>query len=295
MEQITVIFQKHDGSSEQPLSILLDSKLSEYREEVPSFLGLPDKLPYRFVLLKNGKALSENQTFREAGVKENDRVALLTLDVWQEQARTSNTTKNINAAGIEGEAPTATTIINKPERTQDNSPSPTPSTLAKIIKIGTSLTKTLAGTKDWRSAVIIGGLIGGAIIIGFVSIIKPQITGGQSGNISIQQAPSLTKQQALDLVNKWIQAKREMFAPPYNRQLGGEITTGKTYDDNFGTGGSLEWLEQNGAYYRYGVQKIDSGEQFFVNGSDATVEVIVTEARTLYTKKMAVLTLKTLP
>jgi len=37
-------------------------------------------------------------------------------------------------------------------------------------------------------------------------------------------------------------------------------------------------------YQLHGVQKIDSVEQFFVKGSDATIETIVTEERTLYKK-----------
>ncbi|GET41076.1 ARC6/PARC6 family protein [Microseira wollei] len=276
MEEIAVTFQKHDGSREKTLSIVLDEKLSEYREEVQTFLGLPDKSPYGFVLLRNGKAykaLSENQTFREAGVKENDNLALFPLENWQEIS-TNNTANNAIADQVESSASLATKTINKTETFQDRNPSNNSPTALGI----------LAGVRNWQNAIIIGGLISGAILIGFVSMIRHQITGGQAGVISIQPAPSLSQNQAVDLIERWLKAKREIFAPPYNRQLGAELTTGKAYDDNIGAGGSLDWLEKNGAYYRYGVQKIDSVEQFFVNGSDATIETIVTEERTLYKK-----------
>ena len=196
------------------------------------------------------------------------------LDVWQEQISRVTITQNIQDLESETSASRPTKAINTIE------------TPAIITPINSQPIPTLTppDPRNWRNAFIIGGLISGALLIGFISIIGPQIRRGQSGGFSIQQTSSLSKSQAVDLVNRWIQAKREMFAPPYNRQLGAELTTAKVYEDNFGAGGSVEWLEENGAYYRYGVQKIDSVEQFFVNASDATIEVIVTEERTLYKK-----------
>jgi len=146
-------------------------------------------------------------------------------------------------------------------------------------------------SKDWRNAVIIGSLIGGAIIIGLALTRTPQIVESpvtnnspSTSSTSPQQAPSLTQEQAVDLIERWIQAKRELFAAPFNRQLAAELITGKLYGETLGSEGSIAWLENNGAYYRYGVQKLDSVEQFFVSGSDATIEVIVIEERTLYKK-----------
>jgi hypothetical protein len=86
MEQITVIFQKHDGSGTQSLSILLDDKLGKYSEAVQTLLGLSDTIKYQFVLIRAGSEteLSDNQTFREAGIKQNDKLVLYPLKVWQE-------------------------------------------------------------------------------------------------------------------------------------------------------------------------------------------------------------------
>ncbi|WP_084544270.1 ARC6/PARC6 family protein [Chroogloeocystis siderophila] len=80
--------------------------------------------------------------------------------------------------------------------------------------------------------------------------------------------------------------KRRLFAPPYERYLGDEILTDKAYHDNIsradGKESSSEWLENNGSYYTYGIQSIDSIESFAASGSQATIELIVTEQRTLY-------------
>ncbi|GCA95681.1 ARC6/PARC6 family protein [Microcystis aeruginosa] len=45
---------------------------------------------------------------------------------------------------------------------------------------------------------------------------------------------------------------------------------------------SSEWLANNSAYYIYGVQRIDSVNNFTSSGDQATVDVVVTEERTLY-------------
>ena len=44
----------------------------------------------------------------------------------------------------------------------------------------------------------------------------------------------------------------------------------------------MAWLENNNAYYQYGEQKVGDVEQFTVDGDRATIEIRVTEERTLY-------------
>jgi serine/threonine-protein kinase len=75
---------------------------------------------------------------------------------------------------------------------------------------------------------------------------------------------------------------RELFAPPFNRQLGAELTTGQAYQENVGPNSSMDWLENNNAYYHYKVQEIAAVESFVASGKQATIEVVITEERTLY-------------
>ncbi|PIG94362.1 IMS domain-containing protein [Gloeocapsopsis sp. IPPAS B-1203] len=97
---------------------------------------------------------------------------------------------------------------------------------------------------------------------------------------------SISQQEAVALINRWQEYKRQLFAPPYERYLGDEILTGKAYHDNIsradGKESSSEWLENNGSYYTYGIQSIDSVENFAASGNQATIDLIVTEQRTLY-------------
>ncbi|MEO1431871.1 MAG: IMS domain-containing protein [Cyanobacteria bacterium J06633_8] len=155
------------------------------------------------------------------------------------------------------------------------------------------------GMKNWQKATIIGSVIG-VCIIGGISIISKQpsanvqattaLTGNQNNSLlqtpsqskSSSTASSITREAAISVLNKWQEAKRELFAPPFNRSLAEELTTGEAYRKNFGANSSLEWLANNNSYYRYGVQKIDSIENFVASNDRAIIEISLTEERKFY-------------
>jgi len=91
---------------------------------------------------------------------------------------------------------------------------------------------------------------------------------------------------SVDLIERWLKAKRDIYGSSYQTYLGEELLTGKAYNDKIkrsdGQESSSEWLANNGAYYIYGVQRIDSVNNFTASGDQATVDVVVTEERTLY-------------
>ncbi len=165
-----------------------------------------------------------------------------------------------------------------------------------------STTVVNPGMKDWQKATIIGAVIGVCAIGGISIINKPSANvradsrnttnSTQSTNNSAQQsanpnnfstaASSIPREAAISILNKWQDAKRELFAPPFNRSLGAELTTGEAFRKNIGPGSSLDWLSNNNSYYRYGVQKIDSIEKFISSNRRATIDIVVTEDRKFY-------------
>ncbi len=184
----------------------------------------------------------------------------------------------------------------------------------KSFDTTTSITPEANNSKGFVKAWIIGGTIGFFIFLGLVingnkanQIVIEQETPNpvnveqpseflpsteteqqtdvekvETENIS-QSIPSFTQEEAVDLIARWQSAKRQIFAPPFDRELGSELLTGKAYYDNVGNPeGSVAWLQNNASYYTYGVQSIDSVENFTVTENYATIEVIVTEQRTLY-------------
>jgi hypothetical protein len=94
--------------------------------------------------------------------------------------------------------------------------------------------------------------------------------------------PTLTQEQAMGLINRWLQAKAAIFAPPFDETQATQLTTGELAAALLKPAGVLDWLKQRQAYYRYGVQKVDSVERFVSHAERATIELTLTEDRTLY-------------
>lgn len=95
-------------------------------------------------------------------------------------------------------------------------------------------------------------------------------------------ASSFNSDQAVSLINQWLRAKSEIFAPPFSSSKIDSLTTGRLYSDLTGRNGPISWLRNNNAYYGFGTQRIDSVNSFSASANSATIEVTVTESRTLY-------------
>ncbi len=107
-------------------------------------------------------------------------------------------------------------------------------------------------------------------------------TSNSDSQNSNKNTTSITRQAASDVIDRWLQAKRVMFAPPYDSQPAAELTTGEQYEKTAGTEGSINALKKDGQYYKYGVQKIDGIDNFSASGERAAIQVKVTEDRTLF-------------
>ncbi|MGB5960497.1 MAG: ARC6/PARC6 family protein [Coleofasciculaceae cyanobacterium] len=106
-------------------------------------------------------------------------------------------------------------------------------------------------------------------------------------NSSLQQTQpstsnSFTKQDAVNLINRYLQAKDKIFAPPFDRQLVANFTTGKLYYDITKPESSVDWLQKNNAYYKYGIRKAEPIEYFSTTGNLAQIDVLVTEEVSYY-------------
>lgn len=261
-----VIFTRSDGTAEKAIDVSPDSKLGEDREEVQMLLGLPVNPPYKLVLKRTEEELEDNLTFEEAGIQNNDKLIL--------------------------SPPTDKKKPPPPAPTPAPAPPPSPSP---------SPTQTLPNL-DWRTPVIVGGVIGVFILVGFALIdprppipppppspspteplpSPPQPSPEQSPALPTPR-PSISEEKAVQLVQRYLEAKKVMFAPPYNRQIVSDIGTGEFYKRVIGSINSLQ-IESGGAYYKYGVQRIDKVENFVLQGNTATIQVKITEDFTLYNR-----------
>ena len=143
--------------------------------------------------------------------------------------------------------------------------------------------------RNWQKAAIVSSVIGSCFLSSI--LLKNILSKSPQTDLDIPRFPtppttelvkSISQQQAEELIQNWLKAKKEIFAPPYNRKLAAELTTGKVYDNIVASDGAIVWLKENNAYYQYKVQKIDSIEYFSIQGNRATIQVKVTEEYQLF-------------
>jgi tetratricopeptide (TPR) repeat protein len=106
---------------------------------------------------------------------------------------------------------------------------------------------------------------------------------------------SITKEDAVSLVKRWLNARSQMFAPPYNQEVGRDLATGKAYSDKVhgpssdGTDTStLEWLRKFDYYYAYNSTDIGEIISFRESGDEIILDMVVTDDRTQYDNKRKV-------
>lgn len=167
----------------------------------------------------------------------------------------------------------------------------------KITTLYRALPPAFINLKDWQKAVIIGSAVGGFLLIS-ISLKNTLNKSAQTNSVTptFPESParysnlpnptksiqSISQQQAKELIQTWLKAKKEIFAPPYNQQLAEKLTTGKVYDTITSSNGAIAWLKENNAYYQYEVQKIDSIENFSTQENQATITVKITEKYQLF-------------
>jgi serine/threonine protein kinase len=106
--------------------------------------------------------------------------------------------------------------------------------------------------------------------------VSPTPTPTNSPKVPIEP---LSETNAVDIVNNLVASKNQMFAPPFDRKLLAELTTGEAYEKRKG---AIDWLEQNNAFYRYGEFTVSRVGAFGIQDNQANVTVEIFESPTLY-------------
>jgi serine/threonine-protein kinase len=163
------------------------------------------------------------------------------------------------------------------------------------------------GMKDWQRAVLTGSIIGvfvmGALLLntylskfGYISqnntaptATPTTSTQKQTSNTSTPTTSnnlSLSKAEAKAVIEKWQNYKTRLFGSSYDRSLASEILTGNAYYKNIqrsdGQESSVDWLQNRGQYYIYGMQSVDAINNIEIQGNFATLQVVTTEEISLY-------------
>lgn len=104
-------------------------------------------------------------------------------------------------------------------------------------------------------------------------------TESPSSHESVQ---SLTQDEAVELVTRWLQSKPKIFGSPFDKELLGQLATGDTYKDNLG---SIDWLTSNGYRYVYTASRIENVWSFSSSDAHPFIKVSIYEDLTLYSPR----------
>jgi serine/threonine protein kinase len=173
-------------------------------------------------------------------------------------------------------------------------PHPVPGYQAQNFGSSATIAAKSSILQDKRLLAVGGGVVFALLgIIGFLLLNKPaatETTPVANGNqvVSATNSPepvTLTESEAVKILQNWLNSKQQIFAPPFNRELAANLTTGALYYDITKPGGSIDWLRENDAYYQFGNQSVASTGRFSVNGNQATLEAKVTHNKTFYVRR----------
>ncbi len=82
------------------------------------------------------------------------------------------------------------------------------------------------------------------------------------------------------LTQRYLNAKSNIFAPPFDRQLAAELTTGKLFREIID---ASSWMQANNAYYRYAFRSVGAtGKIYYGNDSSAIAELRIIEQYKYY-------------
>ena len=267
-----VTFKRQNSDEEEIQEISPDLKLGEIRQAVQTLFGFPEHQPCQLILQRTNKPLDDSLTFQQAGIQNNDKLLLSSLSSREPDIDTKGT------VGPQTYSQTKEEELKVVNGTSADTHQKVQGTNSKIISSDELQKKIIFGS------VITGSVIGIFILLNSVLIKLPGPTIENSDLILPPpgEEQSISRQQAVNLIQRYLEAKKQMFAPPYNRQVAYQLGTDKFYKDAVGT---IDWLQSTGSYYQYGIQKIESIENFSIEGNTATFKVKITEDYTLYNQK----------
>ena len=96
-----------------------------------------------------------------------------------------------------------------------------------------------------------------------------------------EESNFLTQDEAVNIVDRWYQAKPEIFGRSFNTSLARELSTGELYYNTTKYDGSVNWLRNNGCYYVYDYSTINSVISFDNQISRPSITVQVSEGLAL--------------
>ncbi|WP_448380834.1 ARC6/PARC6 family protein [Gloeomargarita sp.] len=158
---------------------------------------------------------------------------------------------------------------------------PPPPTVAPVPLVAPTAPVNLAAGADATVRmpvvllVFLGFVLGGMVAVGgglvwWLFVRRPAVvtqptvaptgqggnSGGQKNRTTTALPASFSAEEGVALVASWLEAKKNIFAPPYDLDLAAKFLTGPAWTAVAKRDGSVEWLRKNHTYYRYGPAQV---------------------------------------
>lgn len=120
------------------------------------------------------------------------------------------------------------------------------------------------------------------------SVPSHQSATGPRTVVERQRPPEtdLTMDQARSIVEKWLSAKQQIFAPPFDSSVADRIVAnGPLWSDLTKTGGSIDWLRANDSYYTYNLVRVNDVITFDPSSDMPSIVISVTEDSVLHSPR----------
>ncbi|MEN9216865.1 MAG: IMS domain-containing protein [Gloeomargarita sp. HHBFW_bins_162] len=109
---------------------------------------------------------------------------------------------------------------------------------------------------------------------------KHQVGGGVAGVAT--PVSHFSADDGVALVESWLDAKKTIFAPPYDLDLAASFLTGPAWRDVSKPNGSVDWLKTNNTYYRYGGNRVSLRRVIQADSHRLVLDLDIQEQLSIY-------------
>lgn len=109
---------------------------------------------------------------------------------------------------------------------------------------------------------------------------KPEPPPPEPEPIKPEPSPisGISESEARSLVDQWLSVKQQIFAPPFDTDIAGQlVAAGPLWIDLTKPGGSIQWLRNNNSYYSYSAARVNEVISFTPSETMPSIVVSVTE------------------
>jgi hypothetical protein len=108
------------------------------------------------------------------------------------------------------------------------------------------------------------------------------VGGGGGQKVTAAPASDFTGEEGVALVQSWLDAKKTVFAPPYDLDVAANFLTGPAWTAVAKRDGSVDWLRKNNTYYRYGGNQVTLKRVVKLAAKQAILDIYIQEQLSVY-------------